>query len=76
VSIETTLARAEERAARDRWDDHLRGCPPCSRWNSRQRGQMGCSAGRDLRAGYKASQAALKASRELDRQPIGMEPLF
>ena len=78
MSLRTTLARAEARAARAAWDFHRHNCPPCSRWVIQPRGgNRGCDTGIRLRTHAQATERQLKREREADRQPApGQEGLW
>lgn len=75
MSYQTTIARGEARATEERWKDHRDHCPACDRWAYRRLGN-GCEVGRQLRQEKIAAAERLARERRLDREPLGMEPLF
>jgi hypothetical protein len=77
MSLQLTLARAEERAAEAAWNDHRRHCPLCERaTRSRKPGEL-CTAGARQREALARARAAVKTEQILDKAPIaGQETLF
>ena len=77
MSIETTLARADARAAEDRWQAHRWDCPVCVTGQRRRKPAEMCDQGSDLYRDRDATARELERQRELDKQPIpGQGALF
>jgi hypothetical protein len=77
MSIETTLANAEARAAEGRWKWHKQGCPQCSTAQRARKPTQMCPAGGGLYSERTAALGELIRQRELDKAPIpGQEMLF
>lgn len=77
MSIETTLARADARAAEDRWQAHRRDCPVCVTAQRKRKPAVMCGQGSGLYRDRGATARELERQRELDKQPIpGQGALF
>ncbi len=70
MNMQLTLARAAADEADRQWREHRDGCPPCQRAQRRRHVEEMCGRGGILYADRKAAADALKAERELAKQPI------
>lgn len=77
MSLQLTLANAEQRAADERWRWHKLGCPGCSSAQHSRKPEQMCSGGIVLYSDLKARERELAEERRLERMPLaGQEGLF
>jgi hypothetical protein len=77
VSMETTLARAEARAAQRDWRNHRLWCPECGTAARSRRWAALCNTGQEVYEAHREARHLLAESRRLDKFPSpDQAPLF